>query len=853
MINPIYKFLLSVDYQEYGYNPELTEMEPLYVIKDSSISAGGSVITDMYSDLYVFPVSAGMRINIIGSYNRFRQGYAMYFDVHLQKFMKGGGTSISDANFNLTVDVPDGCQIIVVSQRRDGNKAVLKASFKYTKPVYKDDLNLEYELETSQQFYRKKLSGKLTYTFDDYKFIMACDFSTVYYVTIIKSNDLGLSWEKYWSGKFMQTYCTISLDDMTVEVKPDVFDEYNDILAGLEKEYDLIPLTPEIESLTITKRPIIQVYIPGDDKISCFISGMSWEQDVLTAVDNRSDLKSKYWFYFTQLLKEIDLSAEGGALEDLARNYVGNMQILDPDDATPVFYEGDLSHPYLNTYRLHIRYSEIGPLTNRVAIALVRTTDNMRLYYFEKDIHGSTPILDTLEFTLTPEEGSGMVGTLKGYMYSYSIYARLICDVETISGNTTQPIPTDDFVGNNKNYTHAIGYDVDIAYISNRYSDTPTEYGKTGWGQYFAPPVLITLAKMYPLGKSKWLNTSVWFSSSVWDSIFEKYGRKEYIVPDNFPLWSVISVLLGQIAPGVTHLPTSEYSEFLYGTTNPITGTSNQTLLITPKSNIINGIYNTPAQKAPITFQQIMSMLANTYKLYWFIEDDKLRIEHILYFKNGGSYVLSPEMVLDLTQIANKRNYKPIAFGQSSYKFDKPEMSSRYEFSWMDDCTKVFNGYPIEILSKYVEADKKEDITVSNFTSDIDYMLCNPDNISQDGFAIFAANLVDGQYKVPFVSLMFDNVISELQNGFLAFVNLQPTYWIYDLPARRARINEKEITVKGIERKKKQTVVFPIGQDDINPNGIIKTFVGNGQISKLSVNLSSRSAEAELKFNTDEI
>lgn len=251
--------------------------------------------------------------------------------------MKGGGTSISDANFNLTVDVPDGCQIIVVSQRRDGNKAVLKASFKYTKPVYKDDLSLEYELETSQQFYRKKLSGKLTYTFDDYKFIMACDFSTVYYVTIIKSNDLGLSWEKYWSGKFMQTDCTISLDDMAVEVKPDIFDEYNDILAGLEKEYDLIPLTPEIESLTITKRPIIQVYLPGDDKISCFISGMSWEQDVLTAVDNRSDLKNKYWFYFTQLLKEIDLSAEGGALEDLGRNYVGNMQILNPDDATPVF------------------------------------------------------------------------------------------------------------------------------------------------------------------------------------------------------------------------------------------------------------------------------------------------------------------------------------------------------------------------------------------------------------------------------------------------------------------------------------------------------------------------------------
>ena len=78
MINPIYKFLLSVDYQEYGYTPELTEMEPLYVIKDSSISAGGSVITDMYSDLYVFPVSAGMRINLITVCGKDMQCILMY-------------------------------------------------------------------------------------------------------------------------------------------------------------------------------------------------------------------------------------------------------------------------------------------------------------------------------------------------------------------------------------------------------------------------------------------------------------------------------------------------------------------------------------------------------------------------------------------------------------------------------------------------------------------------------------------------------------------------------------------------------------------------------------------------------
>ena len=40
-----------------------------------------------------------------------------------------------------------------------------------------------------------------------------------------------------------------------VTVQPDKIDEYNDVLAGLEKEYNLITLAPSVQRITINKRP----------------------------------------------------------------------------------------------------------------------------------------------------------------------------------------------------------------------------------------------------------------------------------------------------------------------------------------------------------------------------------------------------------------------------------------------------------------------------------------------------------------------------------------------------------------------------------------------------------------------
>lgn len=337
------------------------------------------------------------------------------------------------------------------------------------------------------------------------------------------------------------------------------------------------------------------------------------------------------------------------------------------------------------------------------------------------------------------------------------------------------------------------------------------------------------------------------------DWLLEERSRKAYTLRDAFTLSSCINVLLKEFAPGITHEATPEYSQFLYNTNNPISWQSFK-LLISQKSNIINGEYKTPAQKAPITLQQIMTMLRDIYKCYWYIEDGKFKIEQVRWFRNGGSYGYNPIIDYDLTQLENVRNGKKLAFATSEYSFDKVEMPERYQFEWMDDVTTPFEGSPIEIKSKYVTAGKIEEINISNFTSDIDLMLLNPGAISADGFALFAAVTPSGggQLELPFTKQIVENVEYYLQNGYLAFINIQPTYWVYDMPASNFKINNvQSYAIGGIERKKKQTLNFPAGTTDPNPMQLVKTYIGNGQVEKLSVNLCSRNIKATLKYDTE--
>ena len=823
-------------------------------------------------------------------------------------------------------------------------------------PIYKDDLAKDFEKESGQEFFRAKLSGNLTFESDDYTFIVSKAFDTQFVLEIFISYNAGQTWTSYWRGTFWKTDCEFDGDEQTVKVKPTVWDQYNDVLAGMDKEYNLIELAPEIVPVKADKRPMVQVYVPGQSVVGCFLSGMWWEQEAEPESDE-TKLVNDFHFSLNKVMTVADVS--------------GSMSPQLPTAFSKVFSGDERFNPRTqgtqeftaSGYKLVYGYGA-GSGGSQYSWTIVRVSDNVSLWRLA--VLNQVPPLLPVQITLTPIADSGATGNVTLYVHDLPVYSRFVCDTPTIviGGSTlnTSEIPADDIVENNRNYRYVIGYYFpDTIIFSTVLVSTPTQWGLYQPGQYYFNPAdnpIAGLGEAFPVARNAWGRVSIWFVFSLLDWIVESSARQPFTIRHAYPISSVISVLLAEIAPGITHAGTTDYSQFLYG--QNLIGIT-QTLLITPKSNLVTAGYDQPAQKAPITLKNVLDMLRDCFRCYWFIDEkNRFRVEHIQYFRNGGSYSVSPVVGIDLTTQKVPRNGKEWAFARNQYKFDKPEMAARYQFGWMDDVTQLFEGYPIDIISKYVNPDNIEQIDVSKFTSDIDYILLNPGEISKDGFVLLASiyygkikdlsfvrgsfsssvgnpynpfsstirlrsdvfeiknggfrigsfsgtgfqyafGLIDdnnilrydsgwktdatnyntnykqivliirkednsvivpadvtnldveffnfGNAVLPYINFSVDGSDHYLQNAYVAFMFLQ-RYYAFDMPAYQYKINGEQMYAYGIKKLKNQTLRFPV-LNDPDLVQLVKTNMGNGTIEKLSVNLSSRNANATLKYDTE--
>lgn len=780
------------------------------------------------------------------------------------------------------------------------------ASPNIAKPIYGNALAKVYEAEGDSFRFRAKLSGAMMFTGANFDTINSMTLDDIMLIDIEMSKDGGATWATYHRAFFTKTDCEIDYDNRRVSVSIQSLDGYTNILAGLTKEYDLVKLAPEISRVSFDKRPLLQIYALGDVAVTCYQGASVWEVDTVKVISTDQEIQN-LGFKMAGQIRTVNLIGLASDLDGVYFGAVWNTGDTIYSDIRGQLVKKNDSSCYINySYNYHngFYFPDIALYQNGALVA-----------NYTSDVTGYSGELRTFAI------GGGTGAVLKNNFYS-----RILTDKEEVNGVATVAISEDDIVPNS-GFARALSWasEANPIYTSITFSDEPTEWGQSIDGDYFESPP--NLGKVQPLAQSLWRATSYWFVPPYdWGEIQEA-GKKEYWISHTYPLYSVIQRLLAEVAPELSFLPTTAYSEFLYGRGGEIRIDDFQ-LYITPKSNVALGDYKSPAQTAIITLQNVLDMLQNVYQLYWFVDDGKLRIEHVQFFLNGGSYDEN-SVEVDLTTAINPRSGKSWAHGQSTIKYDKADLPERYEFGWMDNVTEAFVGEPIEILSPSVDKGNITKVVVDKFTSDLDYVLQNSSEISSEGFVLLAAttdsfitstvqtpstieftpktyareatleayssyatslrvDVYNGDIVVWSLTIAINGSVSRTvripadadsvsfsslsvviinefkakneahvknvemgdylyQNGYASFRYIHPRFWIYNLPSRNVKINGETMVLSQARRTAQQTVIFP-SIEDINPLKLIRTNVGDGLITSVSVTLPSRRIEAVLKY-----
>lgn len=695
--------------------------------------------------------------------------------------------------------------------------------------IYSNDLSIEISPESGQEFARRKLSGTLVFQREDFVFLAEKSIEAEMTLKITRSKDEG-AFADYYVSKFSKTDCSWNYDNRTVSIKVETDDGYTDVLAGLDKEFDLIKLAPKIQKCMIVKRPCVQLHIENDSSVTSYASGTYWEQDVI----NDAGLTQNMWAFSSFMLT---FTMSNGTI------YTGVLYRNNVSSGTN--YEGT-AYDDKGLYRMEIAMNTVD--TSGTTTFKIYGINNGTLYWEGETYAGVSENGELLwEDTINMQMVTPPVTNVTMTWRSNYIQSRILTDRQSMTGYDLYRITSEDALEINPNYKYGAKVSFsNVVFVSARKTDTPNKWGMDSNGKYFLPPE--DEGGYLPLSKSNWTNSSYWFKYN--DSVYEidRIGRNSFVLNDAYPIHSVIQVLLNEIAPGITHSNTTAYSQFLYSGSDPISH-KDINLIITPTSNVKKAGYDQPAMKAPITLGEVLSMLYNTFKLKWHIKDSKLIIEHIQYYYNGGTYDTEQQIGLDLTTTIQPSNNKPWGMGQNSFEYDKENAPERFQFSWANDVTEPFEGYPIEVKSNAVQKGNIEEITVGKFTSDIDFILSNPSMISDDGFVVMSCyyNSTLRQYTLPFVERTIDGFTYNLQNGYLAYIVLQPDYWVYDMPGRTLMINNAEYVAQSVTRKMKQSIKFPT-YDDIDPMTLVKTDLGVGKIDKCTVSLGTRMNNVTLKY-----
>ena len=709
-------------------------------------------------------------------------------------------------------------------------------------PIFGDDIKINISREENQIFKREKIEGTFKFVGNEFDLIYQCSIFTKFTLEIYRE-DVFVG-----SADFIRTDCEFNLDDKICSVKLTTKDIYEKILNGYENKYNLVKLAPQRESVTMTKRAVLQFYVRGENVVTNVVGGVHYEQSCKEVYD-ADKLKDIYHFggylplSYIDIKKIIDVTAPA----DILGRYFIDTSIV--SGRSIIYINGNNSR-----YRIQITY-----LGTEWRLILIDSTPDKAL------AGASIPSMQIGSQDITFEKAGSSGGNYASGTFNSDgdLYCRVLLPKHF--DNSYERNMADDITDYDSNYPYVGSVSLDkfapkMKMVVDK-SNAPTEWGIDSEGKYFVYPTLTADQQKngsspIPIGQSHWERMSSWLlSDDDVNNLVDDFDDT-FVLKDSYPIWSAIAVLLKEIDDTITFEGTQDYSMFLYlSGTNPYIysydfPSHRNALHITPISNIKKTFYEQAAQRGEISLKQILDMLRNVYNCYWFIDsDNRLRIEHIVYFKNGNSYTSEkPTPSIDVTIKKNLPTGESWGFAQNTVEYETNKCPARYEFKWGDKCTYPFVGEPVDVKDIYLDASRKESVGIENFLADIDYIVSNPSGVSDDLFAVFEVNKLTKKVDILDVRLNDASPKYKVQNPYLSMIVAERFYYPFDLSGWKAYAGKYELDVYKTKGIKKQTLSCPLSLAEMRSIGIIRTEVGNGTIDKLEAEINTLYAKNTIYY-----
>ena len=729
-------------------------------------------------------------------------------------------------------------------------------------PIFGDDIKVKVEKQDGEVFYRTKVEGTIKFVREDFDLIASVSHNSVLTLEVLfGSQNIG-------TCDFLKSDTTLDYDDRICTIKIAMKDGYEKFLADYNNKYNLVNLKPTIESILLTKRPILQFYALGDKKLTNTFGNMSFEVNTVNEAESKNSTQLAN-LGFTELFHRIMFTVNdnaympSGAIGDYVGTYSGSVQsvVVTNSNGYSWKYEG-------TTQGGQHRFALFDSNNNIV------TSQYISMFYFFTWSTFVTDFFTRVDISALYSGGSNVVTT--GEFRNRTVFGRLLIDYDIqISGWVDSPIAintlSDDIYDNsNSNYSYICGINSfqgkqNVVFNANKVS-TPTKYYYKDGLYYAEQTSYYPRGVAFPIGPSMWAEESYWYISdpSIADWLDANFGWP-YTLKDAFPLHSVIQSLLTAMGTDLEFSNSNVYSKFLYESgdaglmdTIPSPSMRGNYIYISPITNVKKTRYEQPAQRGDITLKEVLEMLKKVYQCYWYLDGvGRLCIEHISYFKNNMNYGLfTPTPLIDLTSMKDMPNGKMWAFDKNAFEFDRANCPSRYEFAWGNDCTEQFNGYAIDIKDKWAMSDKKENMTVTNFISDIDYSVIYPQGVSDDIYAVMEADKTTHEVAIAHLSLGDNGEIYNIQNPYLSFLFAEQNYYNCDLGGWDAEAEGVTIPVYAVRHICVQSVGVPLAGRILSYGldlelAAIKTGLGIGLLKEASVNANTSFADTKVTMQAE--